>query len=321
MGDKSLYALTENDQPVYLFKENKSLYICPVCLQKAIYRDEQYSDFLLSRSIRVKFTDDHYPPKSVIGKGKMLVCEDCNSGLGAEIDYAASEYLGARLVLYGNKEAKIPVKITVPGLPGYSKAYMTWTEGGGDFQIKHTAEKRLFSYLQQRPLIEGDQIHIKGSFASPQLFYRSMLKAALLKCFETWGYDFGLSETAYRLRQVIVGKMEHPASHCLGVFFQRPDKMHKEGLFKTNLLDGKPYYICYFLIGVYNQMQTVFVVIPEEGKISWQRMSCLPNLPNGTSIETEEFEVPEFIKLRVYYGYTGRDSLSFVQNLASSVKE
>jgi hypothetical protein len=321
MGNKSRYAFTQDNKAVFLFEDNESLYICPMCLQKAISKDDGFGEFLQNRQYDIKFTDDHYPPKSVMGRSKMLVCEDCNTGAGSEIDHAASKYLSARFFYMGNRVVTMPVAVTVPGLPGFTRGMLRWTDTGGNFEFKRSVAKRLFSHLDQRPLTAGDQILIKGNFPTEALFYRSMLRAALLKCFEIFGYDFALSETAARLRKVIKAEMPHPAPHSLGVYFQRPDWPHKQGVFKAKLIQEKFYYICYFTIGVSNQLQTVFVVIPSEGKASWQRMSELPKRPTGTSLDGEMFEVPDYLSLGIYNGYTGRNGIIAPSNINAVIPE
>jgi hypothetical protein len=73
------------------------------------------------------------------------------------------------------------------------------------------------------------QISLRTSSVQLGLVYRAILKAAYLKAFSIWGYDFIYTDTGVKLRDVFTKNKPHVLSNC-GVFFHMDKPPPSEGL-------------------------------------------------------------------------------------------
>lgn len=292
----------------YDFPSISNLYICPLCVQNAIYKDDEFSDFLAAHNIKIEFTDDHYPPESVKGSKKILVCKKCNNEAGAEIDASAKKYLKLQLFLAGNENVTYPMVMKFPWLEGHYGIDGSWKDGGITFLIKKSTQERILNHLKSNPLEEGDQLNFKFTMPHKTSFSKSMLKAAYLKCFSIFGYDFAYSENGNRIRQVIKGDLEHPSPENLGVYLQAPGEPHRDGLYSVILSGRLKYYVVYFtlVLSEENFTVTVFIFIPNHTYDSWIRLAHLPIITKGAILKSDLVEVPDHVTNGNYLAYTER---------------
>jgi len=148
----------------YVIKED--LYLCPLCLQAFFYIKD--NEIFENR----EFTEDHFPPESVGGTKTILVCKECNSSFGGNLDYAIKEYLELMRFVRKSENASYPVKLSLNGFSlkisgpsgkiiqkallraAYLYSFHNW---GYDFCYSHTA-----SHI--RKVINGEEAHPLSNF-------------------------------------------------------------------------------------------------------------------------------------------------------------
>jgi hypothetical protein len=188
-------------------------YICPLCLERIIIFSEK------GPYTNASFNLDHFPPQSVGGKGKMLVCEKCNNMAGTEFEPDMIDALN--LLSYHKKianssiEAKAVLRYKggkeLPGNYGIKLQINDQANNILDFGPKLDKYRYAISWLEYVKSNRSDwEITLSGNLPSEKKVCRSMAKAAYLYCFALWGYEFAFSPGASNLRKVIRGELEYP---------------------------------------------------------------------------------------------------------------
>ncbi|HYH13601.1 MAG TPA: hypothetical protein VD794_00180, partial [Flavisolibacter sp.] len=113
------------------------IYLCPLCIKNYFF----LKDNVIYES--ATFSEDHFPPKSVSGGRKILVCKPCNERYGLEVDHAPKDYLSLLAFLRKKDHANYTLTITYKGAPGHYKIDAFW-ENGNMVQS--------FSFKQYKPV-------------------------------------------------------------------------------------------------------------------------------------------------------------------------
>jgi hypothetical protein len=209
----SLYQYPEKYRHLF-FREPDSApehlaYICPICTENGFISIKE-----VSIAFRGEFTKDHYPPENVGGSKIMLVCETCNNRAGHQFE---SEMVKQMAVRSYNKKilgATIPVKSAVNIIPGYyNSAIKIGDEGRFEISFKPKINAKvppLDNWLEQSKTDHNWTANITVTDPDENKVSRSLLKAAYLYCFETWGYEFVYSYAGEMIRKILKEEQDYP---------------------------------------------------------------------------------------------------------------
>ena len=188
---------------------NHISYLCPLCLTNQFVIIEGVGNICTS-----DFNPDHFPPESIGGKNKILVCKPCNNKAGVEFDFAMKEHFEFQCFQRKVPNAEKKVRASIEGLKGNFKAIMNIdSKGGTEFSLNPTKKNEYLERWQNRPDSKKATITFtinKYEQADDNKVQKAFLKAAYLYCFTTWGYDFIFSKNAEQFRKVINGELEYP---------------------------------------------------------------------------------------------------------------
>ncbi len=198
----------DNDnKPVHL------VYLCPICLinKVGILSPEEFrSDD--------EFTIDHFPPSSVGGKQAVLVCKTCNSKAGADYDYSVKDWIQEQAFVNAVPGSQFPVSMEFDGIQGKYKESLVSDGQVLSFSLDRFARypnvNKFLNELQVKPF----RTNLQFKSADMKLLYRALIKAAYLKAFYIWGYDFIYTATGMKMRDVFFNDMPHILTNY-GVFF------------------------------------------------------------------------------------------------------
>ncbi len=276
------------------------VYLCPICLVNKVA-------ILSAEDLRSddQFTVDHFPPKSVKGKGKIMVCKKCNSEAGIEYDYAVKEWIQEQAFVHGVAGAKMPV--TLQTEEGKGRFRESLVSGGSPLNFNFDRFER---YPKMKEwfdnVLAGNSAVITLGAQSVQMnpLYRALVKAAYLRAFSIWGYDFIYTDTGIHLRDVFFKNALHPLTNY-GVFFHMNKPYPPEGLCYVFQPEQLQSFMINFEI---TDPDTAFscaisVLIPGDHLADWQRMknyqpiidvqgtfnSQFIRLPEDTLTATEHF--------------------------------
>lgn len=259
------------DTPLLEMTSLGDLYLCPLCLNRVVYRQQEYLDLLHKFELEFDFNVDHYPPEAIGGKNKILVCEACNNKFGTTIDAEAKKFLEARYFIAGVNNSYMPMKINAPWHKNPISGLTYWRNG-----VISTEFKKGFNPPTIEPGPGPLQVHYSyaGKYPNDKIFRKALLRSAYLKCFAAWGYDFALSSVGKRLIAVFKNEIEYPTD-SYGVFFttsESPDN----GIFQFKK-EGEIYFVVYFRIGIAEipHYENVFVIIPSNTEKSWEGLRSL----------------------------------------------
>lgn len=185
------------------------VYVCPLCAVNTI---------LIARSVgyvwSAEFSFDHYPPESVGGFLKMLVCQPCNSEAGKSYDFALKEKINR--VSFDRKvvSSTIPAKSVISNVPGsYRSSFYIDEQKQYGISLKPN-ERSHAPHLEkwiEKSKTESDW-EIKITIPNPDELKvaKALAKTAYLYCFASWGYDFVYSAQGERIRKFLKGEEEYP---------------------------------------------------------------------------------------------------------------
>jgi hypothetical protein len=260
------YGLKIGPSPEEAVMVDDNVYLCPLCMRNFLYirHDEFYQN--------EDFSLDHFPPESVGGNQKALVCIPCNSNYGRTIDYALKEYLQFETFFRKQEAASYPMKVSYDGIPGEYKINSIW-EKGNLLQSVNFKKYPLISKWLLKPQQPEWKFKLRFLGPSPDLLHKALLKTAYLTCFNRLGYEFAMSKTGYNIRKCLEGKMQHPLSN-FGVF----GDLHATDFNGLYLITGPAEYksfAVFFDIKIKKPAfsQKVFVLIPCSDAGSWERLN------------------------------------------------
>lgn len=185
-------------------------YLCPLCLINGFWIDMK--EVLYGAG--GPFSLDHYPPESVGGWEKIVVCKKCNSKAGSEYDAALPKKLSALSFNAKIQGSTLPAKSAISTIKGnYSSKVSIRADGEFEVSFKPNPKAHaplLDDWLEASTTDLNWTVDVTIPIPDETLVARAMLKAAYLYCFAGWGYEFSYSYTGSLLRQVIFGEGSYP---------------------------------------------------------------------------------------------------------------
>lgn len=225
-GDKKREQLFQRySENLFFLKENKVLpdtleieegdYVCPICLD--IFTKED-----LDQKTENPLSLEDAPPKSLGGSQIVLTCQDCNNGMGRDIDWHLTERLREldfrEQVPGAESEGRFVLDISVNGkivveADGTTKAHLSKTNNHPETLERYIA------------LISGENRPEPRWFPRPSRVNAKKLQIAILKnayllMFEKFGYAFLFDSEYDRIREQLL--QPEADIYPLNCWFQGP---------------------------------------------------------------------------------------------------
>lgn len=278
------------------------VYLCPICLNQVIY----IKDNVLH--LTEEFTGDHYPPASIGGKRKALVCKPCNNNFGTDLDFAPAKSLEVINLLNGTAEGKMKMRIN--GSKGAYNLQALWTPLSINLRDnqKHSniinEFKKAFDQWDETGAPVSFSLRI--SYPQPSIVYKSLLKAAYLSFFSWVGYEFTISPVARNIRAVLKGQISHPLSNQ-GVLYDVQPNQFVEGIYAITA----PKTCANFFVSLHmedpatkRKIQNV-VIIPSFLPGSWEKQITFAAFENQKELDVEFVRFSnDLLEQRKYFQYS-----------------
>jgi HNH endonuclease len=258
-------------------KRIENFYLCPLCLVNFVFIEE---GLIYGNE---EFDKDHFPPKSAGGSKTILVCKKCNSNYGKEFDYSIREYLNF-LAFLKKKNTNIKSKISLQNVAGKYSTSWSWE----DDKLVNTFDFKKYPLLMEgflKSVGKTEEFKLNFNFSIPEelIIHKAFLKAAYLKCFAQWGYEFAYSYIGKNIISVLNDSKIHPLTN-LGVFKEESEKPLQAGLY---LVESPKEFQCFMYTSVgllkgVDEFSNTFVLIPKFGQNAWEEFKIFQKLiPNG----------------------------------------
>lgn len=276
------------------------VYMCPLCVKNKIAALNGYLH------LDEEFNEDHFPPNSVGGKRKVMVCQKCNAVAGSEFDYTLKEWLRDKSATQWIKGTKIPVRLALENVKGNYKGSLIVKDA---FSFEYDFKNYPLLKARFDELAKGGTLIQTIRFDNPDinLVYKALLKSAYLYCFSIWGYDFVYSHTGKCIREVLINDQKHILSNS-GIFFHMTSPFPPIGLcyifkpvelqaFMVNfkLVDQETKFECY-----------ASVLIPGADDGSWQKLIPYQKIIDKLETFTNAFiQLPDnLVSSKNFFPYT-----------------
>lgn len=185
--------------------------ICPLCMH--ILKREALDKIDHPKQL----TGEHLPPEALGGNKAILLCRECNTKTGAEVDINLLEFHKAKPFLQGEIGASIDVQGELSNSEGkvFHSTLKFQLEGGRKFFLQFNINDQ---YRRDRLSEMGSdyKLRISGKSPSKKSVQIALLKIAYLKAFERFGHSFILSGAYNNIRQQILNPT-HNILPCFGV--------------------------------------------------------------------------------------------------------
>jgi hypothetical protein len=209
-------------------------YLCPLCV-KNLFVTSRIGDFSSS-----SFNVDHYPPKSVGGRGKMIVCEPCNNRAGTKFESELQPFLNQQSFKSGNSNSILKAKLDFNGQKK-TQVFLTKSHTGEmifEPGTHNTQNPDFQEWINNWGAKDRRPFTLEITNANQKKVCKSLIKTAYLDCFGLWGYDFVFSDTGEYLRKVLNDELEYPfpEGHAfilekdLSKYFMGVNLLENEGL-------------------------------------------------------------------------------------------
>jgi hypothetical protein len=252
-------------------------YLCPLCLKNGI---------IIERSIGVgahtDFSLDHYPPESVGGFLKILVCKKCNNDAGAHFENALKLKMENLSFNRRNVSAMAKAKAQITNVPGHYPTLLTVDENG-EFEISLKPYNKMHaplldSWIEKSKIDLNWKVELTIPIADEKKVSKAILKAAYLFCFEGWGYEFVFSYTGQMIRNILNDEAAYPLNvpaFWLGDLFKVEHARCPLGLcFLQNPPSCRSFMINMLLKDKASKYEDIAsMLIPGPGKEDWQDLS------------------------------------------------
>jgi hypothetical protein len=200
-------------------------YVCPLCLQHFFYAEGAAWYY------KTPFSLDHFPPKNVGGKSKMLICKDCNNKAGHSYENSFRER-----VLKEGYNRKVP-NISVPAMSnlvnakGWMHSNVSLNEDGTlGIKLNEKALNRIPPLTDYQHKTNNDgkgfKMDILIQKVDDKKVAKAILKTAYLYCFDYWGYDFVFSFAGELFRKVLENRCDYPLK-VPTLWFDNKAEIHK----------------------------------------------------------------------------------------------
>lgn len=212
---KSLSAYPENYLKLFFSSEDNIppihyAYICPICTKQGVILYDK--EFIVST--KTELTIDHFPPESVGGTEKVLVCRTCNSKAGANYEHVITQKMAEMAFNSKTTSAVSNVKSEISNLKGrYSSRINVGVNGELIISFKPNDKAHtplLDQWLEQSTKNLDWTAEITIPISDTKKVSKGLLKTAYLFCFESWGYEFVFSNTGSMIRNILNSDDEYP---------------------------------------------------------------------------------------------------------------
>jgi hypothetical protein len=195
--------------------EQHLAYLCPICLCEGIIFAPS-----LGLGMSSEFSLDHFPPESVGGFLKILVCKKCNNDAGGLFEKSLKEKMENFSFNNGIISAQQMAKAEILDhsgnkiIPGRYTTKITISEDKmTEISLKPKSKDKiplLDKWIEDSKTNLNYKIELTVPLADENKVSKSFLKAAYLFCFHSWGYEFAYSTTGENMRKVLKGEAEYP---------------------------------------------------------------------------------------------------------------
>ena len=283
-------------------------YLCPLCIKNGMIFDRV--NFFGSHS---EFSLDHFPPESVGGFLKILICKKCNNDAGGMYEDSLKDLIATMAFNNNVKSAKRKAKAKISDIPGNYDISLTMN-GNKKIEISlKPNEKSKTKLLDQWIGASKTNFDWKIDLTIPHVnntkVSKALLKAAYLYCFHGWGYEFVFSYTGEMIRKVLSNEINYPLnnpSFWLG-------EAGKNQRLPVGLcqLQSPSEWKSFMINMVLTDKETGFkelasVLIPGPDKEDWLYLGEIQKLLNGKPIMDISMAhiVENYLGTNVYDGYS-----------------
>lgn len=289
------------------------IYICPLCITNFI---------LIERSVgfvwTAEFDFDHFPPESVGGFHKMLVCKACNNEAGSLFDFALKDKLNRMSFDKKVTSSTIFAKSAISNVPGnYSSAFFINDDGILEIDLKPSKKAHtpfVDEWLEKSKTDSNWEAKITIKNPDESKVSKALVKSAYLFCFANWGYDFVYSENGERIRKYLADEFEYPIRvpfNWLGESIRKSQVSHFPiGLcYLQNPVTCKTFVVNMVLINKETDFREIAsVLIPNPTKEGWddlKRIEKIFETEYKNTVDITVAHVTDFIVSNgEYEGYT-----------------
>lgn len=252
-------------------------YLCPLCMKNLVYFIKD--DNLYTTS---EFDDDHFPPESVGGRNKILVCKLCNSEAGRSFDFVFKKALHHRSYALGLPNATLELRAKISTIQGHYKGAITIDpDQQSAIAFFHNKKTPLLNAWKESSATDHNySVELTIFKLDDEKFGRALLKAAYLYCFQFWGYSFAYSANGANMRKVLAGELEYPVKSVASFQLEYKDVPLPEGLcLLTEPVSWRTYAVNIpVVLKETGYRCTYTVLIPPPTQNGWEELAAIGNL-------------------------------------------
>jgi hypothetical protein len=184
-------------------------YICPLCLMNGIIVEHS-----IGLGMHADFSLDHYPPESVGGFQKILICKKCNNDAGTLYDFSLKEKI--QQLAFNNKtpDSALKSKFIATNLIGNYPSKLTIDKDGKiEISLKPNPDLHapfLDEFIEYSKDNLDYKIELTQKTPDEKKVSKALVKTAYLTCFDMWGYEFVFSNTGEMIRMFLNDECEYP---------------------------------------------------------------------------------------------------------------
>ncbi len=263
-------------------------YICPLCLMNGIIVEQS-----IGLGMHADFSLDHYPPESVGGVQKILVCKKCNNDAGTIYDFSLKEKIQQLAFNSNTPNSSLNSKFIATNLTGRYPSKLTMDKDGKiEISLKPNLSMHapfLDEFIEYSKDNHDYKIELTQKTPDEKKVSKALVKTAYLTCFDMWGYEFVFSNTGEMIRKFLNDECEYPV---LNPSFWLGSITKAEGI-------RLPLGLCYlkeptewqsFIINICLQdketdfSEVAAVLIPGPSKEDWENLTKIQTMLNAMPI-------------------------------------
>jgi len=252
-------------------------YLCPLCLNNCLFIIKD--DNLYATS---EFDDDHFPPESVGGSDKILVCKPCNSDAGRSFDFVFKKALHHRSYALGLPNATLELRAKISTIRGnYRGAISIDPDQQSAVAFFHNKKTPfLNAWMESSTTDRNYSIELTVFKLDNEKFGRALVKTAYLYCFQFWGYSFAYSVNGENMRKVLAGVLDYPIKSVASFQLENKDVSLPAGLcFLTEPAPWRTYAVnIHVVLKETGYRCTYTVLIPPPTENGWEELAAIGRL-------------------------------------------
>lgn len=265
-------------------------YLCPLCLNSGII-----VEYSIGLGMHADFSLDHYPPESVGGFQKILVCKKCNNDAGRLYDFSLKEKIQHLAFAKKTPESTIRSKFNATNLTGNYPSTMT-IDKNGKIEISLKPNKNMHApflddFIDYSKENNDYKIELTQKIPDESKVSKGLIKTAYLTCFDLWGYEFIFSNTGEMIRKFLNGECEYPVlnpSFWLGDVAKFEVERFPLGLcYLKEPLEWKSFIVNICLLDKESGFSEIAsVLIPGPSKEDWDKLQAIQKSLDGAPVTT-----------------------------------